>query len=64
MSDDHKNECICENCGNEAEMIIVCDGDEEKKRELIAEKKAKNEKVEAKMTCKNCGNEADLWIDV
>ncbi|MCP3922115.1 MAG: hypothetical protein GY714_05960 [Desulfobacterales bacterium] len=61
MSD---KECYCANCGSEADMTIVCDGDEEVKKKLIAEKKAKKEKVEAKLTCKNCGSEADMWINV
>ena len=38
--------------------------DEEVKKKLIAEKKAKKEKVEAKLTCTNCGSEADMWIDL
>lgn len=54
--------CKCENCGNEAEMVVTC--------ELIAvedvEKKAAGvEKQEKKsFTCTSCGNEADMIIDL
>jgi len=54
--------CKCENCGNEAEMVVTC--------ELIpvedeAKKAAGIEKQEKKsFTCISCGSEADSIIDL
>lgn len=62
--------CRCENCGNEAEMVVTCsleDIDADHQHDAAeapktGEKSAK--KVKGNATCKNCGNEADMWIDV
>jgi hypothetical protein len=52
--------CMCENCGNEAEMIITCTLDDSHKHE---EKKSE-QKTQGLATCTNCGNESDMWIDL
>ena len=54
--------CSCENCGNEAEMIVTC--------ELVhvedpVKKAAGVEKQEKRsFTCDSCGSEADMIIDL
>ena len=52
--------CKCENCGNEAEMVVTC--------EMVTIKSevedAPDKKQEKRnFTCVNCGNEADMIID-
>ncbi|MEE4357274.1 MAG: hypothetical protein V2I97_12475 [Desulfococcaceae bacterium] len=58
-----KQVCKCENCGNEAEMVITCtleeEGEEQKSSSPSAPKK-----VKGTGTCTNCGNEADMWVDI
>lgn len=61
--------CKCENCGNEAEMVITCslpDAPESPPPEAAVENKADgspSHKVKGHATCTRCGNEADMWID-
>ena len=57
--------CKCENCGNEAEMMVTCSLEDEEAAKS-AEAKAPQEptKVKGTATCSNCGNEADMWIDI
>jgi len=54
--------CKCENCGNEAEMVVTCElvpvEDEEKKAAGIEKQERKS------FTCINCGNEADMIVDL
>ncbi len=64
-----KQVCKCENCGNEAEMVITCSlpSSPEEKKEIAASPSAqvqpkKREKGVA--TCTHCGNEADMWVDL
>jgi len=60
----YKQVCACENCGNEAEMVVTCQLVEVEE----AEKKKKDPRVPPKIkgtgTCTNCGNEADMWVDL
>ena len=63
-----KHDCVCQHCGNEAEMELECtlpdeldDDDEPVKAE--AGTKKKTIKVKGTGTCVSCGNEADMWID-
>ncbi len=63
MSDIVKKQvCKCENCGNEAEMVITCSLPDE----APAAKPEKKEphKVKGSGVCSHCGNEADMWIDI
>lgn len=61
--------CKCENCGNEAEMVVTCsleDLDAPHSHETPSqqpEKKSGGKKIKGSATCKHCGNEADMWID-
>ena len=60
----YKQVCTCENCGNEAEMIVTCrlvevEEAEGKKKDPKAPQKAKGTG-----TCTNCGNESDMWVDL
>ena len=59
MADIVKKEvCKCENCGNEAEMVVTCS---------LPDAQAEQEpekRVMGTATCSHCGNEADMWIDL
>ena len=65
-----KEVCKCENCGNEAEMVVTCslvDGDE--KENLVSASEASPEplpekRVKGTATCTQCGNESDMSIDL
>jgi hypothetical protein len=50
--------CMCDKCGNEAEMTISCQMVEVKTEAGATQKKQKETR-----TCKVCGNEADMIID-
>ncbi|MFH1102887.1 MAG: hypothetical protein V1714_03885 [Pseudomonadota bacterium] len=57
--------CKCENCGNEAEMVITCTLPSEKKE--VKGRKSQKEpesKIKGVGTCTHCGNEAEMWIDM
>ena len=67
-----KQVCRCENCGNEAEMIVTCSLPEvapEKEAPVPpeagrAQEQGEKGKVKGTATCSTCGNEADMWIDI
>lgn len=62
-----KRVCKCENCGNEAEMVITCSLEEEEVEPSQKEPVVKPvEKARAKGhgVCTHCGNEADMWVDL
>lgn len=65
-----KQVCKCENCGNEAEMVVTCsleDADQSQATsagESMDAKKGDTKKVKGTATCSHCGNEADMWIDI
>jgi hypothetical protein len=54
--------CTCENCGNEAEMIVTCElvpvEDPEKKAAGVEKQEKRS------FTCDSCGNEADMIVDL
>lgn len=60
-----KQVCKCDNCGNEAEMMITCYLEEHEETPLessaVPEKK---DKTKGHAVCGHCGNEADMWIDL
>ena len=71
MSDIVKKEvCKCENCGNEAEMVVTCSlPDVEMKKGALSgtdsgQETVSEKRVKGTATCTNCGNEADMWIDI
>ncbi|MGD9331022.1 MAG: hypothetical protein PVJ53_06905 [Desulfobacterales bacterium] len=61
-----KKVCKCENCGNEAEMVITCSLEEEAVSPPAASHAPPVEKHQAKGhgVCTHCGNEADMWVDL
>ena len=61
-----KQVCTCQNCGNEAEMIITCslEPDEEAATEHTPHTKGPARKQRTgQATCTHCGNEAEILID-
>jgi transcription elongation factor Elf1 len=54
--------CKCEQCGNEAEMVVTCEllpvDDEQKKAAGVKQQERKT------FTCSHCGNEADMIVDL
>jgi hypothetical protein len=59
MSDIVKKEvCKCENCGNEAEMVVTCSLPDAEAEQTP------QKRVLGTATCNHCGNEADMWIDL
>jgi len=65
-----KQVCKCENCGNEAEMVVTCslpDGEGVEKKGTsgpVTKAHTEAKRVKGKGTCSHCGNEADMWIDL
>lgn len=65
-----KEVCKCENCGNEAEMVVTCSlPDVETENGAVSDTKSGQEtetekRVMGTATCTQCGNEADMWIDL
>ena len=60
--------CRCENCGNEAEMTVVCEmvpleKEPEAKPPEQADSQASRQEKRS-FTCVNCGNEADMIVDI
>ncbi|MBW2407871.1 MAG: hypothetical protein JRF17_10915 [Deltaproteobacteria bacterium] len=61
-----KQVCKCENCGNEAEMMITCSLEEHKEehKEPPPTASEKKGKTKGHAVCTHCGGEADMWIDL
>jgi len=61
-----KQVCKCENCGNEAEMVVTCSLQETETAdaETAQAQNAGNKRVKGTGTCSSCGNEADMWVDL
>ena len=60
-----KQVCKCENCGNEAEMMITCSLEEHEEKPIGSSTKSDNKgKTKGHAVCSHCGNEADMWIDL
>ena len=51
-------QCHCEKCGNEAEMVVTC-----QMVEVQAASGEVKQKQSETRTCKVCGNEANMIID-
>ncbi len=58
-----KQVCKCENCGNEAEMVVTCSLADEQ-APAAPEHTHEPVKVKGTATCTSCGNEADMWVDL
>jgi hypothetical protein len=62
-----KKVCKCENCGNEAEMMITCSLEEEPDQppmETQTPQPSETHLVKGRGVCTHCGNEADIWVDL
>ena len=62
-----KQVCKCENCGNEAEMVVTCTLPDESGPAAgtpAPEHTHDHQKVKGTATCTSCGNEADMWVDL
>ncbi len=61
-----KQVCTCENCGNEAEMVVTCEWVEveEEQKAKAKDEKGHAHQVKGTGTCTNCGSEADIWVDI
>jgi hypothetical protein len=64
-----KKICKCENCGNEAEMVITCSLEEVEEEtqpplETQPPRPAEKHQVKGHGVCSHCGNEADMWVDL
>jgi DNA-directed RNA polymerase subunit M/transcription elongation factor TFIIS len=62
-----KRVCKCENCGNEAEMLITCTLETSHDHETDAAvpgTEAAEKPIKGTGTCTACGSEADMWIDL
>ena len=64
-----KQVCTCQNCGNEAEMIITCslepvEETPEVKVATSSEPQAAKNKMPGQATCTHCGNEAEIIVDI
>lgn len=59
-----KQVCKCENCGNEAEMMITCSLEEHQAESATPSIVAKEDgKTKGHAVCSHCGGEADIWLD-
>ena len=60
-----KQVCKCENCANEAEMMITCSLEEHEEKPIGSSTESdKKGKTKGHAVCSHCGNEADMWIDL
>jgi len=63
-----KQVCTCQNCGNEAEMIITCSLEPDEAAAIEHAPNTKESKPARKQrtgqaTCTHCGNEAEILVD-
>ena len=63
--------CKCENCGNEAEMVVTCtlaETDTDSTKAVAGDAGGDlphtMTRVKGTGTCSTCGNEADGWVDL
>jgi DNA-directed RNA polymerase subunit M/transcription elongation factor TFIIS len=64
-----KQVCTCQNCGNEAEMIVTCSLEpvEEAPKAQVAsgnEPQSEKHQIPGQATCTHCGNEAEILVDM
>ena len=61
-----KQVCECQNCGNEAEMVVTCslaeDVPETVQPKIVAT--PQEGKTKGHAVCSHCGGEADIWLDM
>lgn len=64
-----KQVCRCENCGNEAEMMVTCSLEEVAEADTETQEaeqahEHEHRKVKGHGVCSHCGNEADIWVEI
>ena len=64
-----KQVCTCQNCGNEAEMIVTCSFEAVEDTASVqaapsSEPQSAQHKIPGQATCTHCGNEAEILIDI
>jgi len=64
-----KQVCTCQNCGNEAEMIVTCSLEPVEEAPLAqvasgSEMQSNKNQVPGQATCTHCGNEAEILVDI
>ena len=63
-----KKVCECKNCGNEAEMLVICTLTDLETNAGPITSDTKNpehaQRVKGSATCSHCGSEADMWVDL
>jgi len=64
-----KQVCTCQNCGNEAEMIVTCSLEPVEEAPLAqvapgSETQSNKNQVPGQATCTHCGNEAEILVDI
>ena len=57
MTKEHKHTFVCENCGNEADMII------KEEESSLAEHGHPQKAKKTVVVCKECGNEANMILE-
>lgn len=57
MAEEHKHTYTCQNCGNEADLII------KEEDSIFAEEKHEQKPNKGTLVCKVCGNEADTIFE-
>lgn len=64
-----KQVCTCENCGNEAEMVITCSLEPDEEASTVhashpVEENSPRKQRPGQATCSHCGNEAEILVDI
>jgi transcription elongation factor Elf1 len=62
MSERKVTVCMCDNCGNEAEMTIKCEEVVVPEAPAPPAPAPEPQQVKRTLVCTNCGNEADLIV--
>jgi thymidine kinase len=60
MEPEEKVVCMCENCGNEAEMTIRCEVAVPIRKTAL---EPAGSRFKRTLVCTRCGNEADMIVD-
>jgi hypothetical protein len=64
-----KQVCKCENCGNEAEMMITCslesmEAPAAPPADARTAEPPQKHQAQGHAVCSHCGSEADIWVDI
>ncbi|RJQ66017.1 MAG: hypothetical protein C4519_26475 [Desulfobacteraceae bacterium] len=59
----YKQSCKCQNCGNEAEMVITCSLPENSAQTEVPRIVSSDEaQIKGEAVCSACGNESEIWL--